>query len=74
MVKGTHPDFWGREGRGGEEWDVVDRPSERGEELGGQGFDKPRRRPDDEPHGQGEIAPGDDDGLPDGPARHRVPS
>lgn len=35
------PDFWGREGRGGEEWDVVERTPGPGNELGPQGFEKP---------------------------------
>jgi hypothetical protein len=29
---------------------------------------------DELPHGHGEIAAGDEDGLPDGPAQYRVPS
>lgn len=40
----NHPDFWGREGRGGEEWEAVDREPERGEELGPQGFERPEPR------------------------------
>jgi hypothetical protein len=40
---GRHPDFWGREGRGGSEWSVVDNPpaSPRGAELGGESFERP---------------------------------
>jgi hypothetical protein len=46
--KRNHPDFWGREGRGGEEWDAVDREKERGNELGDQGFERPApNRPTD---------------------------
>ena len=46
--KRNHPDFWGREGRGGEEWDVIDREKERGNELGDQGFERPAaNRPND---------------------------
>ena len=39
----NHPDFWGREGRGGEEWDVVDQPAHHPEEPAPKFFDKPTR-------------------------------
>jgi len=43
--KSHHPDFWGREGRGGAEWDVVDRTrTERGRELGPHSFERPPQR------------------------------
>jgi hypothetical protein len=38
-----HPDFWGREGRGGEEWDVVDQPAHHPEEPAPKFFEKPKR-------------------------------
>jgi hypothetical protein len=53
-----HPDFWGRDNRGGEEWDVVDRPPGRGNELGPQGFDKPDRPPADKGVPERQVTPG----------------
>jgi len=38
-----HPDFWGREGRGGDEWDVIDQPAHHPEEPAPQFFEKPKR-------------------------------
>jgi hypothetical protein len=57
----NHPDFWGRPGRGGEEWDAADRTPERGDELGGQGFERPQPGSADEP----KPSPGDDRARPD---------